>query len=108
MERALTCAGEAITLSEKTQNKHLQARTHVWRGLTLLRAGRGNYREAFDCCERGKLLLEPRGRSYAAEELQLLEQELESGQTSMQLGVVPSHGRPEAGAQKLISDGRCK
>ena len=112
MERALTCAGEAIALSEKTQNKRLQARTHIWRGLTLLRASSDNYREACDCCERGKSLLKPRGGSYAAEELQLLEQELNLSQGSTQLGVVQGHKRskvaPVNSTSSLFAQGREK
>jgi tetratricopeptide (TPR) repeat protein len=112
MERALTCAGEAIALAEKTQNKRLQARTYIWRGLTLLRSSGDNYGAAWDCYDRGKSLLEPPGGSYAAEELHLLETELKLNQGSTQLGVVQGHKRskvaPQNSTPSLFAQGREK
>jgi tetratricopeptide (TPR) repeat protein len=91
LERALTCAAEAIMLAANTQNKRLQARGHIWHGLTLLLRGCDNSLEsATECLERGKLLLDPPGGGYAAEEIQLLEERLKS---TRRLEVVPENRR---------------
>ncbi len=103
IERALTYAQEAIALAKKTQNKRLQARTHIWRGLTLLKTSSDNYHEAKKCWERAKVLLRSRGGSYATEELEGLEEELRSKQESS-LRIISSHTQPQVADEELIAD----
>jgi tetratricopeptide (TPR) repeat protein len=94
LERALTCADEAIVLATKTQNKRLQARAHIWRGLTLLeRGGVNSLESATECLNLGRSLLGPPGDGYAAEELSDLELKLESRRGSAQLNLVRTQKR---------------
>jgi len=78
LERALSCAGDAVQLAAKTQNRRLQARAYIWRGLTLLACRDDCTDSAVECLTTAKGLLEPRGGNYAAEELMRLEQEIET------------------------------
>jgi len=73
-ERALSFALDAVNTAAKTENRHLQARSHTWHGLTLVKLGRID--EAKEACTKARRKLKQCGGDARAAEFQTLAKEV--------------------------------